>query len=285
MRDIVITEIRIRGCRHPSAGAFQTDPAARRPDEDAITGVLSDLCDSAGAPSDAPAIVSDCPIDVPGVHFRIADGETSVFAGLAIGLDLLRRRQTGTALVISSVDPSAAVALRIENRKSAAGRGARILASVLGVGLGCDAFVAGRPHPDFIGATVANAAALKDAGVSAEYVDAVSLAQNRSPEFAVAQYSALGALFARRAGNDPVPLTAVADRAGLSTACIALVKGVSIVGGSLVAPDAAWYAPLPPGIEAIAQDCENPGRCVLITGCDNTGTWASAIIARPGGFT
>jgi 3-oxoacyl-[acyl-carrier-protein] synthase II len=66
-------------------------------------------------------------------------------------------------------------ALILEAEEHAAARGARIYAELLAVGASSDAYHVTAPHPEGLGARLAMAAALRQAGIAPEEVDAVNM--------------------------------------------------------------------------------------------------------------
>lgn len=91
-----------------------------------------------------------------------------------------------------------AAVLVVELAEHAEARGATILAELAGVGAACDAYHLTAPHPEGLGARLAMEAALRDAGVALDAVDAINLHGTSTPLGDAAECRAVRAVFGAR---------------------------------------------------------------------------------------
>jgi 3-oxoacyl-[acyl-carrier-protein] synthase II len=122
-------------------------------------------------------------------------------------------------------------ALLLESAEHAAARGARVWAELLAVGASADAYHITAPHPQGLGARLAMAAALKQAGLAPEEVDAVNMHATSTPLGDESESHAVRAFFGAHADR----LTATSTKSmtghllGAAGAVEAIASVLSIV--------------------------------------------------------
>src|SRR5690606_29922146 len=92
-------------------------------------------------------------------------------------------------------------ALILEEYEHAKARGAKIYAEVLGGGMTSDAYHVTAPHPDGIGVERVMLNCLKDAGISADQVDAINTHGTSTPLGDVAELKAISKVFGAHANK------------------------------------------------------------------------------------
>ncbi|HEV8579677.1 MAG TPA: beta-ketoacyl synthase N-terminal-like domain-containing protein [Thermoanaerobaculia bacterium] len=195
-------------------------------------------------------------------------------AELAVPFD---RRRNGFALA------EGAAMLALEEAGSAAGRGAAVLAEVLGHGA---AFAASREEGE-AAAAVARAVrlALDDAGVGPEGIDALSASANGS--VAVDRWEALGVARAMGPRAADLPVTAIKSMLGEAMGASGALQTVAILG---TLADGALPGIL--GLESADEDFPLPGagaearrvevRRALLTAVSADGHCCALILGAPG---
>jgi 3-oxoacyl-(acyl-carrier-protein) synthase len=120
-----------------------------------------------------------------------------------------------------------AAVLVLEPLERALARGAAPLALLAGAGASCDAHHMTAPDPAGTGAAAAVAAALADAGLSAEAIDFVNVHGTGTPLNDAAEWQALRRVFGERAGA--LPLVATKALIGHLLGCSGAIEAVATV--------------------------------------------------------
>jgi 3-oxoacyl-[acyl-carrier-protein] synthase II len=124
-------------------------------------------------------------------------------------------------------------ALLLESEEHAVARGARIYAEVLAVGASSDAYHITAPHPEGLGARLAMAAALRQAGLAREDVDAINMHATSTPLGDESESHAVRAFFGDHADRLTVTSTKsmTGHLLGAAGAVEAIASILSIVHG------------------------------------------------------
>lgn len=122
-----------------------------------------------------------------------------------------------------------AAALVLEPLDRARDRGATVYAEILGFGSALEAYRISDPHPDGLGALAAMRAALDDAGLTPDDVDAVNAHGTSTPANDLAEARALLALLGD-AERRPVPISATKSMIGHLISAAGAVEAVAAIG-------------------------------------------------------
>jgi 3-oxoacyl-[acyl-carrier-protein] synthase II len=117
--------------------------------------------------------------------------------------------------------------LLLEPLDAARARGARVRAEIVGYGNSFDAHGISEPHPEARGAYQAMAAALAEAAVSPEQIDAVNAHGTSTPKNDVVETAALKRLLGERARR--VPISATKSMIGHLIAAAGAVEAVAAI--------------------------------------------------------
>jgi 3-oxoacyl-(acyl-carrier-protein) synthase len=160
--------------------------------------------------------------------------------------------------------------------------GRRVVAELLGSGLGCDAYHATSPHPEGTGAALAMRRALADAGLAPQAIDYVNLHGTGTPDNDAAEARALRQIFTRQ-----VP--ALSSTKGLTGHTLAAAGGIEAVVSIIALDDG--LLPANTGLEVVDPKLElspvlRPTHARVDTVLSNSfgfgGNNACLIFSRPG---
>lgn len=147
------------------------------------------------------------------------------------------------------VGAGGAVALVVEDRRSADARGARPLASALGWGQAADGYSVAASHPDGAGLLLAMERALADAKIGPDDIDHLSAHATSTPVGDLAEAVALKRLFTDRNLRPPITATKALTGHGLS------VSGVMQAAFCVLSIDGG-FMPGNPHLGTAAPECE-----------------------------
>lgn len=170
----------------------------------------------------------------------------------------------------------------VERGDHAQDRGATVVAEVLGTGMAGDAFHVTAPHREGRGAARAMRAALRDAGLSPERVDMVSLHGTSTVFNDAMEARAMGHVF----GERPIAFHGIKGSVGHTLGAAGAVEAALVVHALTVGEQ-------PPAPPAFAEDCPltpppaEPVRPTIALSTNSAfgGANASALLAVPGAAT
>ena len=141
-----------------------------------------------------------------------------------------------------------AATLVLESLESAEARGARIYAELLGVGAACDAYHMTAPSPDGIGARLAMAASLEEAGLTVNDIDSINMHATSTPIGDAAECLAVRAVFGEAANRIAITSTKsmTGHMLGAAGAAEAVLTVMSLVHG---------VVPPTINLESVDPDC------------------------------
>jgi 3-oxoacyl-(acyl-carrier-protein) synthase len=177
--------------------------------------------------------------------------------------------------------------LVLETLEHALGRGAQVLAELLGAGSSCDASHMTAPHPQGIGAAQALEQALADSGVPAERVGFINAHGTGTPLNDASEWAAFVRTFGERAARLPVSATKsiVGHLLGSSGAIEAVATALCLEAG--VAHPAAGDGPVDPALPVDLVQGEPrrlaPDRAAVSTSLGFGGANAVLVLARYSG--
>lgn len=228
---------------------------------------------------------------------------------IKLALELLRSGRAGRVLAggadslcrltyygfhsLQLIDPAGARPFDLHRRGMSVAEGAAMVlmasdgadtavAEILGGGLSCDAFHPARPHPDGRGALAAMEAALRDAGISPEEIDYVSLHGTGTPDNDLAEARAVSGLF----GSVSPLMSSVKGAMGHSLAAAgaveAVLAGISISENRV--PGNAGHTCVDPELDLTPTTASRtaPVRAVLSNSFGFGGNNASVVVSGPG---
>jgi 3-oxoacyl-[acyl-carrier-protein] synthase II len=145
-----------------------------------------------------------------------------------------------------------AVMLLLESLEAAQGRGAAILAEIVGYGTSMDAHAITAPHPEGRGALLAMRRALRDAGMEASEVDYINAHGTGTPLNDVTEARAVAALW-RGAGAAPPPMSSTKSMTGHLVAAAGALEALACVAAL-----EGGFLPPSINIEHLDPACEVP---------------------------
>lgn len=174
--------------------------------------------------------------------------------------------------------------LVLEALDHAVGRGARVLAELLGAGASCDANHMTAPHPEGVGAAQALQRALDDAGLPAEGVGFINAHGTGTPLNDASEWAAFVQTFGERATSLPVSATkSIVGHLLGSAGAIEAVATVLCLEACEAHP-AAGAGPIDPAIPVDLVQCEPrrllPERAAVSTSLGFGGANAVLVLAR-----
>ena len=174
-------------------------------------------------------------------------------------------------------------ALILEERERALGRGAQILAEVVGYGSSSDAHHLTAPHPEGAGAFRAVLEALDDAGLGPEQVDHVNAHGTGTQLNDVTEVFLVHRLFGDRAGR--VPMSSVKSMTGHMIGAAGAVEAITAVQTLLtgiVPPTINCDKPIDPTLNFVAHQPQEHDVRVVMSNSFGFGGHNSVLLLRKG---
>lgn len=158
------------------------------------------------------------------------------------------------------------------------------LATLMGVGLSCDAYHAAAPHPEGQGAFMAMQRALQSSGLQPEDIGYINLHGTGTPDNDLAESKAVRRLFAV-----PPPLSSIKGASGHSLAASgaieAVVSVIAVSQGLLPANTSLQNVDPALGLNPLTEPLEQPVQAVLSNSFGFGGNNGSLVIAAPGAYS